>query len=128
MTNEVLVQSLELVAERCGDPAPLIYARLFAAFPDVEPLFFRDHDGKIRGEMLAMAFQCLMDQGGGYEANLIRSERINHEGFGVEPAAFTNFFPIVREVCRDLLAEDWTPAVEAAWAARLSQIAELVTP
>ena len=32
--EETIEASLELVAERVGDPAPLIYARLFAAFPD----------------------------------------------------------------------------------------------
>jgi hemoglobin-like flavoprotein len=117
--------SLELVAERIGDPAALIYARLFAAFPDTEALFFRDLDGKIRGEMLAMAFECLLGEAS-YAQNLLRAERINHEGFGIDPEAFLNFFPIVREVCREALGPEWTGAVDRAWAERLDAIDRLI--
>ena len=123
--QQIIEASLELVAERVGDPAPLIYPRLFAAFPDTEPLFFRDLDGKIRGEMLAMAFECLLGEAS-YAQNLLRAERINHESFGVDPEAFLNFFPIVREVCREALGPDWTETVDRAWAERLDAIDRLI--
>jgi len=123
--EETIEASLELVAERVGDPARLIYARLFAAFPDTEPQFFRDRDWKIRGEMLAMAFQCLLG-GASYAENLMRAERVNHEGFGIDPAAFVSFFPIVRETCREVLGADWTETVDRAWAERLGVIDGLI--
>ena len=124
-TIDPLTASLELVAERCGDPAELIYRRLFGAFPEMEALFVRDRDGAIRGEMLAQAFACLMGEVS-YSETLIRAERINHEGFGVDPRAFESFFPILRDTCREVLGRDWTPAMDAAWTARLAQIARLV--
>lgn len=122
--SDLIAQSLELVAERHGDPGPQIYARLFAAFPETEALFARDTTGAVRGEMLAVTFQCLLDLTGpgAYAANLIRAERVNHEGVGVPPAAFARFFPIVMETCRELLGEAWTPQIDAAWAELLAEL------
>jgi hypothetical protein len=99
---------------------------MFAEFPETEALFVRDVSGAVRGEMLAVAFQCLLDLDGSYGANLIRAERINHEGWGVTGEAFVRFFPILMETCREVLGGDWTPEVDAAWAAALARIEGLV--
>jgi hemoglobin-like flavoprotein len=125
--GDLVAASLELVAERAGDPAPRIYARLFAEYPQMEPLFARDTAGAVRGEMLAVAFGCLLDlaASGAYAANMIAAETVNHEGLGVPPEVFGRFFPIVAETCRELLAEAWTGEVDAAWAQALAQIARL---
>jgi hemoglobin-like flavoprotein len=125
--GEIVAASLEFVAERAGDPAPAVYARLFADHPEMEALFVRDTTGAVRGEMLAVAFACLLDLGGSgaYAANLIAAERVNHEGVGVPPEVFAQFFPIVMQTCREILAEAWTADVDAAWAAALAQIAGL---
>lgn len=112
---EIVTESLERLAERVGDPAPQIYERLFAAIPEARERFARDTTGAVRGEMLAMVFGCLMDPGGPYQANLVRTERVNHDGFGTPSDQFDSFFRIVRETCRDLLGADWTPEVDAAW-------------
>jgi hemoglobin-like flavoprotein len=123
--DEPVTRSLELLAERVGDPAALVYRRLFEAYPETEALFVRDTTGAVRGEMLAMAFQCLLDLDGGYEANLIRAERVNHEGFGVAPAAFADFFPVLMDTVRDVLGDDWTREIEAAWTERIARIRQL---
>jgi hemoglobin-like flavoprotein len=126
-SGEIVAGSLELLAERVGDPAPQVYARLFAEYPEMEALFVRDTTGAVRGEMLAMAFECLLDMGGAgaYAANLIAAEQVNHEGVGVPHEAFGRFFPIVARTCRDLLGEAWTGEVDAAWAELLARIAVL---
>ena len=54
MSADAFAQSLDLLAERLGDPAPAVYARLFGRFPEVEAEFARDVDGAVRGEMLAI--------------------------------------------------------------------------
>lgn len=117
-----IARSLDAVVERAGDPAPVIYARLFAEFPETEARFVRDVSGAIRAEMLTMVFDCLMNPGGGYQNNLVRAERVNHDGFGTENAVFDRFFFIVRDVCRDLAGPDWAPEMDAAWAARIDQV------
>jgi hemoglobin-like flavoprotein len=116
------------VADLAGDPTPLVYARLFAAYPEMEALFVRDTTGAVRGEMLAMAFQCLLelDAPGGFAANLIGAERVNHEGVGVPPEVFVRFFPTVMETCRDLMGAEWTDEIDAAWRERLSRIAAIL--
>ena len=125
--SERVAASLEAVAERAGDPTPQVYARLFAEYPEMEALFVRDTTGAVRGEMLAVAFACLLDLGGSgaYAANLIAAERVNHEGVGVPPEVFARFFPIVMQTCRAILGTAWTQELDAAWAAVLAQIAEL---
>jgi hemoglobin-like flavoprotein len=116
-STEIVAASLELVAEQAGDPTPQVYARLFAEFPQMEALFVRDTAGAVRGEMLAVAFACLLDLGGAgaYAANLIAAERINHGEVGVPPEVFARFFPIVMETCRDLSGEAWTRETQDAW-------------
>ncbi len=125
MTNggiEKIARSLDAVVERAGDPAPMIYARLFAEFPETEGRFIRDVSGAIRAEMLTMVFDCLMNPGGGYQDNLVRAERVNHDGFGTENAVFDRFFWIVRDVCRELAGADWEPDMDVAWSARIDQV------
>lgn len=122
-----LADSLELLAERVGDPAPLIYARLFATFPEMEAEFARDKDGAVRGEMLAVALQSLLELDGAWGANLIGAEVISHDGFGVPPDRFGAFFGVVRDVCREALGEDWTVEIEGAWTARLARIAAMLS-
>ena len=126
-TTDLIARSLDAVVERAGDPAPQIYQRLFAEFPETEARFCRDVSGAIRAEMLTMVFDCLMNPGGGYQNNLIRAERVNHDGFGTENAVFDRFFGIVRDVCRELAGSGWTAAMDAAWSARIDQVTAATT-
>ena len=119
---EIITQSLEVVAEVAGDPVPAVFARLFAEFPDAEERFARDVSGAVRAEMLTMVLDCLMAPEGPYQLNLVRAERVNHDGFGTPNEEFDRFFGLVHETCRDLAGEGWTPAFEAAWRARIARV------
>jgi len=119
---ETIARSLGLVAELAGDPAPQVFARLFAEFPETEERFNRDVTGAIRAEMLTMVFNCLMDPGGPYQASLVRTERVNHDGFGTPPDVFDRFFGIVLETCRDLAGGDWAPEFDTAWTTQIERV------
>ena len=119
---DAITESLEVVVERAGDPVDQVYERLFAEFPQTEPRFVRDVTGAIRAEMLTMVFNCLMDPGGPYQLNLVRAERVNHDGFGTPNDEFNRFFWIVMETCRDLAGDAWTPAFERAWKDRIEAV------
>src|SRR4029078_6630799 len=82
--------SLELAAERFGDITPQVYERLFARFPEMQPLFVRDTPGLARGEMLSRAIELIFDFLGPdhYATNFVRAEVVTHEGYGVPPEVF----------------------------------------
>ena len=123
---DAFIRSLELVAEREVDPAPRVYANLFSAHPALEALFVLDRSGLVRGQMLQVAFERLLDLAGdrAYAMRLLRAERVNHQGLGVPPEAFDQFYPIVLATFREIAGADWTAEMEAAWATLL----EAATP
>jgi hypothetical protein len=118
MDGAAITESLEQLAESAGDPTGLVYDRLFAESPQLEALFIRDVTGSVRGQMLSVVFDTLLDfvGRGAYARGLILSELVNHEALGVPVGEFGSFFRIVRDIARETLAGDWTPAMEAAWA------------
>jgi hypothetical protein len=118
LSTELIAASLEQV----GDPADEVYARLFAEFPETRERFCRDVNGAIRAEMLTMVFDCLMNPAGPYQLNLVRAERVNHDGFGTSAEVFDRFFRIVRDVCRERAGEAWTPRTDAAWEAQIERV------
>jgi hemoglobin-like flavoprotein len=123
-----IVASLELLAERCPDPAPVIYRRMFETHPQMEPYFWRDKDGAIRGEMLARTIEAILDFVGErrYAGHMIGTEMVTHEGYMVQREVFITFFTIIRDSAREILADEWSAAFETAWAEMLAEIAAFV--
>jgi hemoglobin-like flavoprotein len=122
MDQDPVAESLDLFAARCADPAAIVYGRLFALHPEAEALFLMDPGGHVRGQMLAIAVEALLD-GGERLAGLVGTERMNHVNIGVAPALFDGFFALLQSVVRDALGHDWTPAMAVAWRARLGALA-----
>jgi len=123
MDSAAITRSLELAAER-GDPVPLVYARVFAAHPEMEALFVRDTDGGVRGNMLAEVIMAVLDfvDADTYGGNLLRIEIVNHENLGVPPRVFGTFFAAMRDTFKDMLGREWTPEFDGAWRALLARI------
>jgi hemoglobin-like flavoprotein len=119
MTDEatIITETLERVAERVGDPMPLVFQRLFRETPEVEALFVRDADGLVRGQMFQVTIESLLDFVGdrSYGANLVQIERVNHVGLGVEPEVFDQFYLTVMATFKEILGVDWTPDMELTW-------------
>ncbi|MEN6543659.1 globin [Parvibaculum sp.] len=124
----LVMESLEKVGDRVGDPTPLVYERLFSRNPDMKALFVRDANDLVKGEMLAQVIECLVDFTGDrrYAANMIPSELRNHENLGVPPAVFATFFGTVMETFRDILGADWTPEMEREWRQLLAGLDGLI--
>jgi hemoglobin-like flavoprotein len=117
VSAELIERSLERVAERVGDPADLVYQRLFDMAPELKDLFLRDTDGSVRGEMLHRAFETILDLVGDdrYAEGMIATEWVNHQNVGVPPQQFELFFVAMTDTFRGVLGEQWTPEVEGAW-------------
>ena len=118
MDDVALIEaSLQRVAECLGDPAPLVYARLFQTFPELESLFVRDKTSMVRGNMLQVTLECLLDFAGprAYANHFVGSERVNHAGLGVPSEMFDRFYATVIATFRAALGADWTDETDAAW-------------
>jgi len=127
MDTDAITESLELVAERCGDPIEAVYSLLFARHPDMRELFVRDVNWAVRGQMLHQAVEIAIDHIGArtFSANFISAEAVNHENLGVPPAVFASFFGVMRDAFREVLGDDWTPPFDKAWQELLTQLGSL---
>lgn len=123
--SDTLDHLLDAVAQRLGDPAPQVYARLFAESPQLLPLFVADARGNVRAEMFLRALDTLVDLAAGrpYALGMIASERVTHSHNGIDATQFDRFFQLIGEVCRDALGPDWTPAMGAAWQLLMDRVA-----
>lgn len=114
-TGDLVIESLEMVAERVDDPAPAVYELLFARNPEFKPLFALDPSGAIRRNMLQVAVVALMDYVEGREPSMVRSERMNHSHTGVPGPQFDQFYAIVRDAFCGLIEDQWSSEIQDAW-------------
>lgn len=123
----VILETLQSVADRQGDPIALIYRRLFAAHPELEALFHMDRDGGVRASMVQQGFECILDYVGPrlVAAPIISAARVHHEGYGVPAGRFDDFFVAMRDAFRDIMGDDWSAAMEAQWAVLLREFAAI---
>lgn len=121
---EFILETLERVAERAGDPKDRIYTMLFERHPDFEALFVMDVDGGVRANMLRTSIDCMIGVAEGRETPrfLLEAARMIHDGYGLSEAEVHSFFEVMRDVFREVLAADWTPAHESAWTALLAEL------
>lgn len=124
---DLILSTLERVAERCGDPTPLIYRRLFVAHPELERLFAMDRDGSVRGSMVQTGIECILDHVGERLSSpgVLLAARHHHDGYGVPDDRFDAFFIAMRDAFRDCLGEDWTSDVDASWSRMLAEFAAI---
>lgn len=128
MADNALSESLEIVVERVGNPAPQIYERMFKQSPELEPMFVLDRNGSVRAEMIRLCFDALVDleQEGLSARGLIATELTTHGNNGITPLQFISLFDTIRDVVREIAAEQWQPRHEQAWNEALSKVGDLI--
>jgi hemoglobin-like flavoprotein len=129
MTPTNLIQhSFELAAERCEDLTPLVYRRLFREHPEAEPMFRREANDLVKGSMLALTIDAMMDfardRTGSFR--MISCEVQSHDAYGTPRELFGKFFGVIAATVREVLGHDWTPEIEAVWRKLLDEIDSLV--
>jgi hemoglobin-like flavoprotein len=124
---EVIFDTFEKVSDRVGDPKARIYTRLFAAHPEFEELFVLDVDGGVRGSMLESCYNCIT--GAAEQSSLphfhLEAARMIHDGYGIDESQIDAMFDAIRDTFREVLAGDWTLAMETVWAATLADLARM---
>lgn len=125
---DTILSSFELVAERTGDPTPLVYERLFEKVPNYRVLFQMDTDGGVRGNMLQTCFDCML----GLAENALEiprahlvSARLSHDAYGLSGDEMNEIFRAIRDVFRDVSGADWRPDTEAEWNKLLAALADI---
>jgi hypothetical protein len=125
--SEIIIGTLEHVADQLGDPSAAIYEALFCAHPELERLFALDRDGGVRASMVQHAFECMLDYVGPRltSPQLIAAARLHHDGYGVPQERFDDFFAAMRDVFRKCLGADWTSVHEREWQKLLDAFADI---
>ena len=120
--------SFELAAELCDDLTPLVYRRLFGAHPEAEAMFRSEGSDLVKGSMLALAIDAILDFAGERSGHfrLIECEVISHDGYGTPRKLFGEFFGVIADTLRELLGSDWSPEMDEAWRKLLVEIDRLI--
>lgn len=128
MNSEIIDASLEHVAERCEDPTPLVYQRLFEQHPEFRELFILDRQDEAKGHMLSEVITCISDFVGPRHISegLITTEMINHDHLGIPNDVFQTFFTIVRDTFKDILGNEWSEDYESNWNELLTALSQMV--
>ena len=129
MARTNLIQhSFELAAARCEDLTPLVYRRLFREHPEAEPMFRREGGYLVKGSMLALTIDAIMDFAGDRRGSfrMIQCEVQSHDAYGTPRELFGKFFGVISETMREILGTDWSPEVAEAWRRLLAEIDQVV--
>jgi hemoglobin-like flavoprotein len=125
MTRTDLIQrSFELTAERCEDLTPLVYRRLFREHPEAEPMFRREANDLVKGSMLALTIDAILDFAGDRTGSfrMIQCEVQSHDAYGTPRELFGKFFGVIAATLREILAADWSPETDEAWRRLLVEV------
>jgi hypothetical protein len=60
-SSNPIERSFELAAERCEDLTPLVYRRLFDAHPEARTMFRTEGSELVKGSMLALTIDAILD-------------------------------------------------------------------
>ena len=120
--------SFELAAERCEDLTPAVYRRLFREHPEAEAMFRREAGDLVKGSMLALAIDAIMDFAGDRRGSfrMIECEVQSHDAYGTPRKLFGEFFGVIADTMREILGADWSPEIEHAWRRLLAELDQVV--
>lgn len=127
-TANSIQHSFELAAERCEDLTPQVYDRLFREHPETRAMFRSEGSELVRGSMLALAIDAMLDFAGDQSGHyrMIECEVQSHDAFGTPRELFGKFFGVIADTMREVLGNDWSPEIDAAWRKLLDGIDRLV--
>ncbi|WP_394565896.1 globin [Bradyrhizobium sp. 31Argb] len=123
-------RSFELAAARCDDLTPLVYRRLFEAHPEATAMFRTEGSELVKGSMLALTIEAILDFAGERRGNfrMIECEVASHDAYGTPRELFVAFFAVITGALREILGVEWTVEIDAAWQKLLREIESIVMP
>jgi hemoglobin-like flavoprotein len=123
-SSNLILNSFELAAQRCEDLTPPVYRRLFRQHPESEAMFRRDGGDLVRGSMLALTIDAILDFAGERTGHfrMIECEVSSHEAYGTPRELFGEFFGVVADTLHEILGTEWSPEMDQAWRKLLEEI------
>ena len=127
-SSNPIERSFELAAGRCEDLTPLVYRLLFDAHPEAQTMFRTEGSELVKGSMLALTIDAILDFAGERTGHFrqIECEVVSHDAYGTPRTLFVAFFGIIAQALREVLADDWSAEIDAAWQQLLGDIESLV--
>ena len=121
-------RSFEIAAERCEDITPLVYRRLHAEYPETLTMFRTEGSEPVKGSMLALTIDAILDFVGPRTGHfrMIECEISSHDAYGTPRDLFIAFFGIIARTLQEVLGEDWSPEIDAAWRNLIGEMEALV--
>ena len=126
--TNLIQHSLELAAERCDDLTPLVYRRLFREHPESEAMFRREAGDLVKGSMLALAIEAMLDFSGERRGcfRMIECEVQSYDAYGTPRKLFGEFFNVIADTVREIIGADWSPEIDRAWRKLLVELDDVV--
>ncbi|WP_407170185.1 globin [Bradyrhizobium sp. ORS 111] len=120
--------SFELAAAACDDLTPLVYRRLFREHPEAQVMFRSEGSEPVKGSMLSLTIEALLDFAGERTGHfrLIECEVSSHDAYGTPRDLFVAFFGVIAATLRELLGEQWSDEIDAAWHKLLCDLEAIV--
>jgi hemoglobin-like flavoprotein len=123
-------RSFELATAHCDDLTPLVYRRLFDAHPEAAAMFRTEGSELVKGSMLALTIEAILDFAGERRGNfrMIECEVVSHDAYGTPRDLFVAFFTVIAGTLQEILGAEWTGDIDAAWQKLLRDIEAIVRP
>jgi hemoglobin-like flavoprotein len=121
-------RSFELAAISCEDLTPLVYRRLHAERPETLTMFRSDGSELVKGSMLAMTIEAILDFAGPRHGKfrMIECEVVSHDAYGTPRELFVIFFGVIARTLQEVLGNAWTPDIDTAWCNLQGEIGAMV--
>ncbi len=91
-------------------------------------MFRTEGSEPVKGSMLALTIEAILDFAGKRRGHfrLIESEVFSHDAYGTPRELFVAFFAVIRDCLLDILGEQWSQEIDAAWHKLLRDIEAIV--
>ena len=128
MCAHPIERSFEIAAARYGDLTPLVYQKLFSAYPQARAMFRSQGSDLVKGSMLALTIEAILDFVGDRTGRfrMIECEVVSHDAYGTPRDLFVAFFDVIAATLREVLKADWSPEIETAWQRLLADVNSIV--
>jgi hemoglobin-like flavoprotein len=125
MNVALLRSSFDTIAPRADDVARRFYARMFAVYPQVRPLFAATEPALQRRKLMASvaAVVSLVDRLEELEPALQRLGA-SHQGYGVAPHQYEYVRASMLATLAETLGDGWTAEVAQTWSAALHHVSD----